>query len=164
MENGLHIRVDNRLLHGQVVQYWLPFLEVDRLIIADDDAASNPAMTAVYRMAVPKRVDLAVVPVEDLLETLQEKKATTTMVLVGDVFDAARAKMCGLSFKRLVIGNVHAAEGRDRITDSVYLSPEEVASLVEFKKAGGAVEIQTFPGERLRLEVDEDGEPKWSRR
>ena len=164
MAESIHVRIDNRLLHGQVVQYWIPFLEVERLIIADDEAANNPAMSAVYRMAVPETVTLSVVPVSDLAREIRANKATTTLILISDVSDAARAQVNGLSFDRLVLGNVHAAPGRTRITDSVYLSQEEIDSLVRFRLNDGKVEIQTFPGERLQLEVDNNGDPKWSRR
>ena len=164
MTDTMHVRIDNRLLHGQVVQYWIPFLDVNRLVIADDEAADNPAMSAVYRMAVPRRVDLSVVPVRDLAREMSTSKATTTLILISDVFDATRAQVGGLSFDRLVLGNVHAAPGRTRITDSVYLSREEIDSLMRFRLNGGIVEIQTFPGERLQLEIDDNGEPKWSKR
>ncbi len=164
MTDGIHVRIDNRLLHGQVVQYWIPFIDVDRLVIANDEAANNPTMSTVYRMAIPGRVDLSVVPVSDLAREIHAGKAATTLILISDVSDVARAEMSGLSFDRLVLGNVHAAPGRTRITDSVYLSKEEIDTLVRFRLNGGRVEIQTFPGERLQLEIDDNGDPKWSRR
>ena len=73
-------------------------------------------------------------------------------------------RLSSLSFDRLVLGNVHAAPGRTRITDSVYLSQDEIDTLARFRLNGGRVEIQTFPGERLQLEIDNNGDPKWSRR
>ncbi len=164
MTDNIHVRIDNRLLHGQVVQYWIPFLEVERLVIADDEAANNPAMSTVYRMAVPGTVDLSVVPVNDLAQEIRASKASTILILISDVSDAVRAQKSGLSFDRLVLGNVHATPARTRITDSVYLSREEIDSLMRFRLNGGRVEIQTFPGERLQLEIDDNGDPKWSRR
>ena len=164
MADSIHVRIDNRLLHGQVVQYWIPFLEVERLIIADDEAANNPAMSAVYRLAVPGPVDLSVVPVSALAREVRSCKASTTLILISDVSDAARAQMNDLTFDRMVLGNVHATPDRKRITDSVYLSREEIDSLMQFRLNGGRVEIQTFPGERLHLEIDDNGDPKWSKR
>jgi len=164
MSGAVHVRIDNRLLHGQVVQFWIPHLEVERLIIADDETAANPAMTAVYRMAVASRVALMVVPIDELPALTSGEPSPSTLILLSDVFDATRAIMCGARIDSLVLGNVHATPGRERITDSVYLSTEELAALVRFCRDGGSVEIKTFPGERLRLEVSEDGVPKWSKR
>lgn len=164
MSANLHIRVDNRLLHGQVVQFWIPYLEVERLIIADDETAQSPAMSAVYRMAVPGRVELHVVSVAALPALLEEAEAVCTLVLISDVFDMARALMCGVEATRIVLGNVHSSRGRERVTDSVYLSREEQDALLRFTLDGGTVEIQTFPGECLTLAAGEDGVPNWLKR
>ena len=51
-----------------------------------------------------------------------------------------------------------------RVTDSVYLSEEEQTALARLVKRGVEVEIQTFPREALRLEIDEDGGSSWSKR
>jgi PTS system mannose-specific IIB component len=164
MANGLHLRIDNRLLHGQVVQFWIPYLEVDRLIIADDDVSADGALHAVYRAALPERVALVVTEVADTAHAVAQGSAAVTLVLVSNVDDARRALEAGLELGRLTLGNVHAAADRTRVTDSVHLSGAELASLAELSARGLAVEIQTFPGETLRLVPDEEGAPRWSKR
>jgi len=164
MPDKIHIRVDNRLLHGQVVQFWIPYLEVDHLIIADDITTANAAMTAVCKMAVPKHVKLSVLPVKELKKTLEDSTDTTLMVLLRDISDVITAQTTGCEFSRIVIGNVHAGEGRNRVTDSVYLSPEEIAALLQLGEDGCVIEIKTFPGEVLKMELVGDGGVKWSRR
>jgi mannose/fructose/N-acetylgalactosamine-specific phosphotransferase system component IIB len=162
-EPRYHVRVDNRLLHGQVVQFWLPRLEVDRLVIADDETAGDESLLSVYRMALDEQIALAVVPVHRLQFELEEHGEETVFVLLADICDAARAEASGVVFQRLTLGNVHAAPGRSRVTDAVYLSAEELAALVRMRKNGSAVEVQTFPGDTLKLEVDDDGEARWTR-
>ncbi|MFO8070954.1 MAG: PTS sugar transporter subunit IIB [Polyangia bacterium] len=162
-EQGYHVRVDNRLLHGQVVQFWLPRLEVDRLVIANDETAEDEALLSVYRMALDDRIALAVVPVHRLRYELEEHGEETVFVLLSDICDAARAEASGVAFPRLTLGNVHAAPGRERVTDAVYLSAEELAALMRIRNNGSVVEIQTFPGDTLRLEADDDGEARWTR-
>lgn len=163
MSGLVHLRVDNRLLHGQVVQFWIGHLEIDHLIVADDDVAQNEAMPMIYRMALPDAVGLAVTCVHNVVDELKRNQKHNTLVLIRDVFDLARAFIAGATFKKITLGNVHTAKGRKRITDSVYLSPEEIQSLGEMKRRGIPVEIQTFPGEVLRLEPKSDGGWHWSR-
>ncbi|MBN2715322.1 MAG: PTS sugar transporter subunit IIB [Deltaproteobacteria bacterium] len=149
---NLFVRIDNRLLHGQVVQFWIPYLKVEHLIIADDVAAATPAMASVYRMAVPKRIKLSVVRISALQLLLsQQTESEKTLVVLSDVFDLARAMMSRFDCACVTIGNVHSAAGRNRITDAVYLSTEELAALVKLLDAGRKVEIQTFPGDVLHL-------------
>jgi len=164
MTQGVHVRIDNRLLHGQVVQFWIPSLEVQRLVIADEATATDQALVSLYRMVMPRNVTLEVVAPAGLRQALATGEASSTLVLLGNVADAITARRSGFDFDRLIIGNVHAAGGRSRVTDSVYLSDEEVRSLLELKRAGATIDIQSFPGERFRLELDDCGGPVWVKR
>lgn len=158
------VRIDNRLLHGQVVQFWIPYLKVEHLIIADDIAASTPAMVSVYRMAVPKRIKLSVVKISALQNLLVEQTSSEkTLIVLGDVFDLARAMMSGFRFQCVTLGNVHSAAGRQRVTDAVFLSQEELGALVELVEDGRKVEIQTFPGDALHLRNTKEKGATWFR-
>jgi len=161
MTTSMYVRIDNRLLHGQVVQFWIPFLEIQRLVIADDATAADPTLVSLYRMVMPRNVALDVVVPEALPAAFGVGRSASALVLLGNVADAVRARKSGFPFERLTIGNVHATPERARVTDSVYLSPGEVASLLELRRAGTVVDIQSFPGERFRLELDEQGGATW---
>ncbi|MCK9523662.1 MAG: PTS sugar transporter subunit IIB [Proteobacteria bacterium] len=158
-----YLRIDNRLLHGQVVQFWIPYLEIEHLIIADDLAAANPAMSTVYRMAVPRRIRLSVVSIIELAQAAREENALPTLIILSDIFDLARAFMSGFHCPRITLGNIHSAIGRNRITDTIYLTPEEKHALAQFHRDGRVVEIQTFPGEPLRLSLGKSGALEWER-
>ena len=161
---NLFVRIDNRLLHGQVVQFWIPYLKVEHLIIADDVAAATPAMTSVYRMAVPKRIKLSVVRITSLQELLEQQTASEkTLVVLSDVFDLARAMMSRFDCTCITLGNVHSAAGRRRVTDAVFLSKEEEAALTGLRKKGRMVEIQTFPGDTLQLHLLTEKGVTWFR-
>ena len=161
---SLSVRIDNRLLHGQVVQFWIPYLKVEHLVIADDVAAATPAMSSVYRMAVPKRIKLSVVRISALQSLLEQQSAREkTLVVVSDVFDLARAMMSRFNCPCITIGNVHSAAGRNRVTDAVFLSKEEEDALVRLMEEGRQVEIQTFPGDTLHLKNSKEKGVTWFR-
>ncbi|MDJ0761519.1 MAG: PTS sugar transporter subunit IIB [Myxococcota bacterium] len=163
MSRDVHVRIDNRLLHGQVVQFWLGYLDIAHLIVANDDVAKNNAMSTIYRLALPETVTLTVIPVQELADTLDASKPLSTMVLLRDVIDTSEILNCRIPIPRITIGNIHDAPGRKRITDSVYLSAEEMTSLSALRDHNIRVEIQTFPGEILRLGTDKKGGLRWSR-
>ncbi|MCP4675814.1 MAG: PTS sugar transporter subunit IIB [Deltaproteobacteria bacterium] len=163
MDAQVYVRVDNRLLHGQVVQFWIGHLEIAHLVVADDDMAENEAMQTIYRMALPETVELSVNTIRDLPAELERSAGHSTMVLLRGVQDLTCALECGAEFSRVTLGNVHAAPERARVTDSVYLSEEEVRALARLKANEIEIEIQTFPGEILRLVVDGEGGARWSR-
>jgi len=161
MTQGIHVRIDNRLLHGQVVQFWIPHLEVERLVIADDATATDETLVSLYRMVMPKGVGLDIVKPEELAAAVENATASSTLVLLGSIGDVMRARRSGFAFELLTIGNVHPAQGRTRVTDSVYLSADEVQSLLMLRSGGTIIDIQSFPGEQYKLELDDRGGPTW---
>ncbi|MCP4604381.1 MAG: PTS sugar transporter subunit IIB [Proteobacteria bacterium] len=163
MSGHVYLRVDNRLLHGQVVQFWIGHLGIVHLIIANDDVAQNEAISTIYRMALPETVGLTVASISNLSAELKRCESVSTMVLIRDVCDVTRALTYNVVIDRVTLGNVHAAPERERVTDSVYLSNEEIQSLSDLTDHGIEVEIQTFPGETLRLAVNEKGGARWSK-
>ncbi len=162
--NGqVYVRIDNRLLHGQVVQYWLGHLEITHLIVADDVVAGTESMSVIYRMALPESVELTVVPVHRLPSVIAQAEPSSILVLMRDTCDVDEAMQCGLEIDRITLGNIHTAKDRTRVTDSVYLSTEQVDGLVRLLRQGIEVDIQTFPGEVLRLQIDPEGKTHWAR-
>ncbi len=158
----VHVRIDNRLLHGQVVQFWIPHLGIDTLIVADDEVAESAAMQAIYRMALPNIVGLRMVRVEELASPLEANQGTA-LLLVRDIPTAKRILNNGTKLPRWTLGNVHASPDRTRITDAVYLSAGEIEILKWMHRSGVAIEIQTFPGETLPFSLNNQGEPRWGK-
>lgn len=157
-----HARIDNRLLHGQVVQFWIPHLGIDYLIVADDEVARSESMQAIYRMALPNIVGLRVVRVDALAPALEANQGTA-LLLVRDIPTAQRILKQGAKLPRWTIGNVHASPDRNRVTDAVYLSEGEIEILKGIYRSGIAIEIQTFPGETLPFSLDNKGGPRWGK-
>ena len=157
MSNRVYVRIDNRLLHGQVVQFWIPHLSVEKLLVADDEVFGSEAMQTIYRMALPEHVQLAVMPTAELAEKFSALGEESSLVLIRTIDDAKSALDGGCPFERIMIGNVHASPERTRVTDAVYLSEHETNVLCDMRRRGVEIEIQTFPGEVLRLTLTEGG-------
>lgn len=144
------VRVDQRLLHGQVVEGWVPFLKVDGVVVADDKIAGDMISTIALTAACPAKVKLTVLTVEAAaaaaaLGTLPGKR---TLVLVGTVASLDRIWAAGLRSEQVNVGNVPIAEGRVRVTPSVALSPAELKCLDAIAAGGVEVEARAVPKER----------------
>lgn len=139
-------RVDNRLVHGQILSAWMPSLGADTLVVLDDEAARNTLVRSAMAIAIPPDVSFEVVPVAHALEALARVPAAArAIVLVRDVTDATRAVAAGLVIDRLTLGNIHFSHGRHPVSQAVYLSPDEVGALEQLEAAGVAVELRTLP-------------------
>ncbi|MBX5484268.1 MAG: PTS sugar transporter subunit IIB [Myxococcaceae bacterium] len=142
------VRVDNRLIHGQVVEAWLPHLKVDRVAVADDEAAQNALIRAAMGLAVQPSIEVMIQRVAELPWSRIVNDDVRTLVLVRDVKDAVEASARGLALHKLNLGNIHFATGRKQVSPSVYLSPEEVQQLADLAKQGVAVDARGTPNDR----------------
>jgi PTS system mannose-specific IIB component len=139
-------RVDNRLVHGQILAAWAPALDADVLLVVDDEAAHNTLVRSAMEMAIPPELQFEVTPVAEAaaaLRALPPKKRV--LLLVRDVADAAHAVESGLPLTALNLGNVHFSHGRQAITQAVHLSPVELGQLSGLESRGIAVELRTLP-------------------
>jgi PTS system mannose-specific IIB component len=138
------IRVDNRLVHGQVVEGWLPFLKVKRVAVLDAEAAKSPLSRASMGLAVPPSVSLVVVATDAELAAIAQD-AVTTLLLVRDVAGVSLAHAHGFPVRQLNLGNIHFKSGRQAITPSVFLDSDELAALATLAAAGVDVRAQALP-------------------
>lgn len=138
-------RVDSRLVHGQVIEAWLPHTKAERILVIDDAAAADPIARTAMGLALPPRVTLEVSPVAAVDFAALAAEPTRTLVLFRDVATLLAARARGFAPASVNLGNVHAGPGRAAVSRSVYLSDDEVAFLAEIKKAGAVVAAQAIP-------------------
>jgi PTS system N-acetylgalactosamine-specific IIB component len=144
------VRADNRLLHGQVLETWLPRLGVKEVVVADDEAASSALARAAMTLCVPPELPVRIAPIASLDWAALAAAPGPVLVLVRDVAQLAQAHAAGLTpalAPRLNIGNVHFGPGRRSVTPSVFLSEDELRTLRELASAGFDVELRAVPAE-----------------
>ena len=141
-------RVDDRLIHGQVVIGWGRPLAARRVLLVDDEVAANPWEQELYRMAVPDGVEIVFAGAGDALQHLAEWQAdpARSILLTGSIetlvalFDADPAAM-----HRINLGGVHHRTGRTERLPYIYLSPDEYRALAELEAHGADVTAQDVP-------------------
>jgi PTS system mannose-specific IIB component len=144
------VRVDNRLIHGQILEAWLPRLKARRIVVADDDAARSPLARQAMALCLPPELPVEVAPVEHVDWDDLASRKEPVLVLVRDVRDLARAAATGLAPRhapRVNLGNVHFAPGRAPLTPSVFLSGEEVQALAALSAQGFDIEVRAIPSD-----------------
>lgn len=143
-----YIRVDNRLVHGQIIATWMPHLRLQRFVVASDSVPGNRLQTTMFRMAIPSEVEFDALTIADAGRFLAQRQYgdQKTMVLVETVADAVRL-FAEAPFGHLNLGNVHHAADRQRVTDAVYLGASDYAALGKLARRGVRVEVRSLPSE-----------------
>lgn len=137
------VRIDYRMVHGQIVAKWIKFRPVDRLILADDALVEDPFMGDIYRMAVPDR-DVDIVRLADVEKAIQ-RKDDTVLLIFKDVESAYKAYKNGLQLPELNAGAIQNSAQRKSVVQGVALSFEEYQMLSDMKANGVHVFLQPIP-------------------
>lgn len=144
-------RIDDRLIHGQVVVGWGQPLELRFIVLVDDDVAASEWEQELYRMGVPPEMTVHFLSVADAASRLGEfeRQAGPGIVLVGEIATMQRLAQAAPAQVRTVnVGGVHHAPGRTGRLRYVFLTPAEEQGLRDLAARGVEVTAQDVPGSR----------------
>lgn len=144
-------RIDDRLIHGQVVVGWGQPLELRFIVLVDDDVAASEWEQELYRMGVPPEMTVHFSTVEDAAANLArfESHGEPGIVLVGDIPTMQRLVAgAGGRIRTVNVGGVHHVPGRSGRLRYVYLTPEEEQGLRDIAAQGVDVTAQDVPSAR----------------
>lgn len=144
------VRVDNRLVHGQVIETWLPYTHASVILVVNDDLAADPIRQEITAMAVPEGVELLFASVADAPRTARRLPDDETLVLFSDCPDARRAYDYGLSFSLMNIGNLHFEPGKRQLCPHIALTTEDVACLDFFSDSGVTLDFRCIPNDPVQ--------------
>ena len=153
-------RVDCRLVHGQVVETWVPHVKANSLIVANDDLAANSMLRSVMELAVPVGIRVRFCRLEQAAAVLAEadRAGERSILLVSNATDAVRILKDGARFSLVNIGNLHFAEGKVQISPSVFFAPEDFEALRWFQSHGVSVCVRGTPFESgISFEAENQG-------
>lgn len=137
------VRIDYRLIHGQIVAKWIKFRPVDRLILVDDDLVEDEFMGDIYRMAVPQK-EVDIVRLNEISETIN-KVDDKVMLIFKDVQSAYKVFKDGFLFPEINVGAIQDNKDRKSVIQGVSLSKEEFGMLKEIQNQGVNVFLQPIP-------------------
>jgi mannose/fructose/N-acetylgalactosamine-specific phosphotransferase system component IIB len=141
-------RVDDRLVHGQVVIGWGRPLGVERIVLVDGTVAASPWEQDLYRMAVPPEIEIRFATVAEAAPQLGSWQAEDTRValLTGDIETmAALHQAAPAVVRRINLGGIHHRPGRRERLPYLYLTDDELRSLVALEAGGAEVTAQDLP-------------------
>ncbi len=143
------VRVDCRLVHGQVLETWVPHTGANCLLVVSDELEANPMLRSVMEIAVPPSIRVLFRRVDDAAAAVGEidRRNERAILLCARLSDALRIYRAGVRFPALNVGNLHFAEGRVEIAPTVYFAPEDFDAVDELSRLGVEVSVRSTPFE-----------------
>ena len=143
-------RIDDRLIHGQVVVGWGQPLDLTFIVLVDDEVASSEWEQELYRMGVPPEMDVYFHTVEEAAEQLPsyQRDERRGALLTGDIETMARLVELTRGITRVNLGGIHHRIGRTQRLRYVFLAPDEEKALRGLAARGVDVSAQDVPAAR----------------
>ncbi|MFA1563063.1 PTS sugar transporter subunit IIB [Aliivibrio fischeri] len=137
-----HLRIDHRLLHGQVVYSWLKSIECNALIIANDDAANDDTRSKLLMMSAPSNKKVLIRSVGAAEKILNDERNIKTQffVIVETLEDANYLAENVPSIKSINVGSIRKTENSEAVNNAVFLNSEHKSILRAL--AGKGIEIE----------------------
>lgn len=142
-------RIDDRLIHGQVVVGWGQPLDIGFIVLVDDAVAASDWEQELYRMGVPPEMEVYFHSASDAIAAIPKYLSDPRrgILLTGDIATMQRLVDGGV-VNTINVGGIHSKPGRVQRLRYVFLSPDEEAQLRALSAQGVKVSAQDVPGAR----------------
>lgn len=143
------LRVDHRLLHGQVVFSWTSVLNPDCILVADDKVVNDELRKTTLKLGKPEGVKLVIKGIEDSIEAINSGKTDKyhLMIVVSKVEDAVKLATACPQITSINLGGTKATPQTHSVSKMVNLTDEEDKMLNEAAAQGIHVFIQAVPSD-----------------
>ena len=149
MKNIVLARVDDRLLHGQVVVSWIPYLKTNEIIIVDDEYAADEFMKTLLVDAAPESILVHVLSVNEAANYLKkDDDGSRILILSRYIENIAQLIELNVLISKVNIGGLGNSPNRERYLNSIHLSKEEIKIIKEIAQKKITVEIKMLPKDK----------------
>ena len=138
MMGKTYIRVDDRLIHGQVATMWTNNLGATRIMVINDEVANNDLQKSVLRMAAPSNVSTSIITRETALKNISSGKyeGQKVFIVVKSPLDLLYLVKNGLDIKKINVGNMSSKKNTEVVRPSISVTAEEKEAFKELIDRG----------------------------
>lgn len=146
------LRVDHRLLHGQVAFAWTGYLDADCILIANDDVVVNDLRKSTIRLAKPSGVKLVMKSIDDAIKAIQSGVTDkyNLFIVVETIEDGYRLAKAIDEIEVMNLGGVKKRPDTQLISKSVSVTEQEIQMLDELVSMGKKVEFRLVPNDAMK--------------
>ncbi|HEY3983404.1 PTS system mannose/fructose/N-acetylgalactosamine-transporter subunit IIB [Cedecea sp.] len=143
-------RIDDRLIHGQVITTWVKNHDIEQILIVNDKVANDTVQQSVISMSAPPELKVQVFGVQKFIDILKKTEIKRrTMLLFTNSVDVNALVENGLDINKLNVGGMRMHEGRKSLSRAVAVTPEEEQAFKSLISRNIAVEIQMVPKDTI---------------
>lgn len=147
-------RIDDRLVHGQIVTKWIKEADANLILVADDKAAGDKTLQMILKLAVPSGVKIEILNKEESISRIQNDHTNqNVLLLIRNPAEAEKLVEMGLQVEKIIVGNISNSKssvGRTKLLDYIWVEPADVRALQKLCEKGIKLEVKAIPEERAK--------------
>ena len=150
MRNIVLTRIDDRLIHGQVVTAWIKQYPINRILIIDDELSQNRLMQRIYKAAAPMGIEVLIQACTQAIDFLKEEgeKGENLLILVKVPGIIEELLNNGIEINKVILGGMGAKNGRKSFNRNISASDDEVACFGRIIEKGVDIFYQLVPNDK----------------
>ena len=147
-----HTRIDDRLIHGQIVTAWIADSKANTILVADDIVTKNAFQQTILKLAVPSGIKLIISTIDDAAKTINDPNSK------GEVLLIVRNPKCadellskGVQIKSINVGNISNSKsevGRTKLLQYIFVEPSDVEYLKKINQLGVQLDVRAIPNDK----------------
>jgi mannose/fructose/N-acetylgalactosamine-specific phosphotransferase system component IIB len=147
-----HVRMDNRLIHGQILVSWNAQFKIDHIIVTNDSVASDPIQVTLLKAVAPIGARVSVLPLDETVAYCQSPAAEEETIFIIAKFpeDGVALIERGLAMDEINLGNQAFVRGSKKLSNSVFLTEESVRALKRAHDMGITITCRMMPDDPKR--------------
>ncbi|MCL2145297.1 MAG: PTS sugar transporter subunit IIB [Endomicrobia bacterium] len=148
------VRIDDRLIHGQIVQGWLKIIHINKIVVISDAVVNDQMQRMLLTMAVPSNIELEIKTVSDASKDALNGNydKSSTMLLFSNPSDVLAVIESGVDIKSVNVGGMHFTNGKRQLLCNLSVDDNDVEALSKIYRKGIEIEGRVLPSdERIDL-------------
>ena len=142
-------RIDDRLIHGQIITAWIAYADAKTIIVADDKAAADSFSQSLLKMATPDSIDLKILSVDEAVNVIKsDKENGKALLLMRGPESALKMIRAGVRKDQINVGNMNMKKGKTKVLGNLWVFPEDVENIKKIYETGVTMEVRAVRNER----------------
>lgn len=149
MAKAVLLRVDDRLLHGQVARNWMKQVGADVIVVANDLVSEDEKQQHLMDLVTPMGSKSYFFGISEASSKIKDLEEEDALVLVESPADALKLIEDGIEIDSVNVGNIHQTSGKEKINESIFVDQNDIDTFKKIEASGKKLDFRTLPNDKV---------------
>lgn len=148
MAKAALLRIDDRLLHGQVARNWMKQVGADVIVVANDLVSEDEKQQHLMDLVTPMGSKSYFFGLSEASAKIKDLEEEDALVLVETPADALKLIEDGIEIDSVNIGNIHQTSGKEKVNESIFVDQNDIDTFKKIEASGKKLDFRTLPNDQ----------------